>query len=357
MHILALTRYERLGSSSRVRFYQYFPYLEAHGVEIVSAPFFKDTYVQSIYIGQAVNPSSILSAYIQRVKTLLNSAKYDILWLEKELFPWLPAWVEIFLQKFEIPYIVDYDDAVFHRYDIHKSPLVRTLLSNKIDQVMRHAALVVVGNEYLADRAKQVGAKRIEYLPSVVDVSSYKLKRAHQKSPFRIGWIGSPVTAPYLNEIRDALNLLSHEADINVTLIGSGNIIPFPEIPTTILPWGEELERSIGELFDVGIMPLVDGPFERGKCGYKLVQYMAGGLPVIASPVGINRQMIDSGINGFLAASTDEWVQRLRMLIHDDHLCSEMGRVGRQRAEQMYNLQVTAPKLLHLFLSAQKVEN
>ena len=357
MRILALTRYERLGSSSRVRFYQYFPYLEAQGVEIVSAPFFKDAYVQSIYTGQAVNPGSILRAYIQRLTTLLNSAKYDVLWLEKELFPWLPALFEIFLQKFGIPYVVDYDDAVFHRYDMHKFALVRALLSNKIDQVMRHAALVVVGNEYLADRAKQAGAKNIEYLPSVADVSSYKVKKDYQKSSFRIGWIGSPVTAPYLNEVRDALNLLSHEADINVTLIGSGKFVPFPNIPTTILPWSEVLERSIGELFDVGIMPLVDGPFERGKCGYKLVQYMAGGLPVIASPVGINRQMIDSGINGFLAASTDEWIQGLRMLIHDDHLCSEMGRVGRQRAEQMYNLQVTAPKLLNLFLSAQKVEN
>ena len=353
MRILALTRYERLGSSSRVRFYQYFPYLKAHGIEIVSAPFFGDAYVHDLYAGKQISPISVLKAYIERLLTLFSNSKYDLIWLEKELFPWLPAGFEIVLQRFRIPYVVDYDDAVFHRYDLHKSRLVRALLGKKIDQVMQRAALVIVGNEYLAERARQAGATRIEYLPSVVDVDQYKTKRGVSNSPFRIGWIGSPVTAPYLDQVREALNLLSRESDIHITLIGSGNIPNFQRIPTTVLSWSEELERQIGEMFDVGIMPLVDGPFERGKCGYKLVQYMAGGLPVIASPVGINSEMVEPGRNGYLAISTEEWLQALRPLIHDNHLRFDMGRTGRQKAEQMYNLQVTAPKLLDLFLSVQ----
>jgi glycosyltransferase involved in cell wall biosynthesis len=353
MRILALTRYERLGSSSRVRFYQYFPYLDAKGIEIVSAAFFTDVYVQSRYASKPVNSVSVLKAYVKRLFALFSSAKFDILWVEKELFPWLPAWFEIFLQRLVIPYIVDYDDAVFHRYDMHKSILVRNILGHKIDWVMQRSTLSIVGNEYLAERAKQAGAKRIEYLPSVVDVSQYKTKNSGAKSPFRIGWIGSPVTAPYLDQVRDALNLLSRETEIQITLIGSGNILPFPDIPTDIFPWSEEIERRIGEMFDVGIMPLVDGPFERGKCGYKLVQYMAGGLPVIASPVGINSQMVEPGKNGYLAASTDEWLHAFRTLIHDNQRGFDMGRAGRQKAEQLYNLQVTAPKLLDLFLSVQ----
>jgi glycosyltransferase involved in cell wall biosynthesis len=107
-------------------------------------------------------------------------------------------------------------------------------------------------------------------------------------------------------------------------------------------------------MFHVGIMPLVDGPFERGKCGYKLVQYMAAGLPVIASPVGVNMHMIEPGINGYLVSSTEEWIQALRSLIQNRQLCSAMGKAGRQKVEQKYNLQRTAPKLLEFLKSVKK---
>jgi glycosyltransferase involved in cell wall biosynthesis len=127
----------------------------------------------------------------------------------------------------------------------------------------------------------------------------------------------------------------------------------FPDIHTNMLPWDERLEHSIGEMFDVGIMPLEDGPFERGKCGYKLVQYMAGGIPVIASPVGMNRQIVEPGINGYLAISTDEWLTALRTLIRDEQLRSRLGKAGRKKAEEMYNLHVTGPKLLQLLSSVQ----
>lgn len=358
MRILALTRYERLGSSSRVRFYQYFPYLQAQGVEMESAPFFKNDYVQRLYKGETVNITSVLAAYFKRLLKLFRSSKYDLLWIEKELFPWLPAWAEAFLQTIRIPYIVDYDDAVFHRYDLHASPLVRSLLGRKIDHVMRHAALVVAGNEYLVERARQAGATRVEYLPSVVDVSRYKMEaNPAPSSQFRIGWIGSPITAPYLNQVRSAIEALSREANIHATLIGLGNVNPFPNTSTTILSWDEDLETTIGGMFDVGIMPLVEGPFERGKCGYKLVQYMAGGLPVIASPVGINTQMIEPGINGYLASTNEEWITALRTLLHDRQLMAAMGRAGRQKAEQKYNLQGTAPKLLELLQHAQKAKD
>ena len=126
----------------------------------------------------------------------------------------------------------------------------------------------------------------------------------------------------------------------------------FPDIPTEILPWSEDAELTISQKFDVGIMPLVDGPFERGKCGYKLVQYMAGGIPVVASPVGVNRQIVEPGINGFLASSMDEWLTALRTLRDNHQERNKMGQAGRQKAEKLYNLKVTAPKLLDLLTSA-----
>lgn len=357
MRILALTRYERLGSSSRVRFYQYFPYLKAQGLEIVSAPFLEDEYVRSLYTGQAISTSHVLRAYIRRLAVLANSAAYDLLWVEKELFPWIPAWFESLLNILEIPYVVDYDDAVHHRYDMHPAASVRALLGQKIDRVMRRAALVIAGNEYLADRANQAGAKRVEYLPSVVDVQRYAQRQNQTPAghPLRIGWIGSPVTAPYLEVISGAVDQLSHETNIHIVLIGSGNIDPFPGVHTVSLSWNEEQERLIGQEFDIGVMPLVDGPFERGKCGYKLVQYMAAGLPVIASPVGVNSQIVVHGNNGYLADSTEEWMKAFRTLGNDADLRLKMGQSGRHKAEQMYNLMVTAPKLLDLLSSARKL--
>jgi glycosyltransferase involved in cell wall biosynthesis len=249
---------------------------------------------------------------------------------------------------------VDYDDAVFHRYDMHSNALVRLLLGHKIDNLMHHAKMVIVGNEYLAQRAIKAGAQKVARLPSVVDVKQYTTKDTLSNSVFKIGWIGSPVTASYLDLIRDGIGALSREVDVQLVLIGAGAIAPFHNIPMEILPWSEDLERKISQKFDVGIMPLVDGPFERGKCGYKLIQYMASALPVVASPVGVNQQIVEPHVNGYLAASSTEWLVALRELRDDIRKRKTMGQAGRQKAEQMYNLQVTAPKLLSLLSSLMK---
>ncbi len=354
MRVLALTRYERLGSSSRVRFYQYFPYLKSQGVEIINAPFFNDDYVKDLYSGRKASFRMILQSYFKRISLLTRKDTFDLLWVEKELLPWFPAGMEDLFQFPNIPYVVDYDDAVFHRYDMHSFTPVRWFLGNKIDHVMQNAKLVIVGNEYLADRARKAGANNVEYLPSVVDVSQYVFKPQETDSIFKIGWIGSPVTAPYLNMIHEVVNMLNPEFDIRLVLVGAGNSQLFPDIPKEILPWSEDSELNVTQQFDVGIMPLADGPFERGKCGYKLVQYMAGGIPVIASPVGVNQQIVEPGINGFLANSTDEWLAAFRTLRDSHHLRNKMGQAGRQKVEKLYNLKVTAPKLLVLLTSALK---
>ena len=354
MRLLALTRYERLGSSSRVRFYQYLPHLTSQGMEVVTAPFFTDDYVRDLYAGHRASLKTVLGAYLKRLSVLTRRRSFDLLWVEKELFPWLPAWLETLFHSPAVPYVVDYDDAVFHRYDLHASVLVRALLRHKIERVMHHAALVIAGNEYIAERAVHAGARNIEQLPSVVDVGQYAIAEPSFDPVFRVGWIGSPVTAPYLDLVRGAFGQLSQESRVNLTLIGSGNVQPFPHAQTEILPWSEEIELRMSRKFDVGIMPLVDGPFERGKCGYKLIQYMASALPVIASPVGVNRQIVEPEVNGYLAHSPEDWLAALRTLRDDVIKRKMMGQAGRRKAEQKYNLQVTAPRLLHLLSSLPK---
>lgn len=354
MRILALTRYERLGSSSRVRFYQYIPYLTSQGMEIVTAPFFDDGYVRKLYSGQRASTGMVLRAYLKRLSVLLRRASFDLLWVEKELLPWIPDWLENIFHTREIPYVVDYDDAVFHRYDLHRSGLVRALLGRKIDGVMRHAGLVIAGNQYLAERARNAGAPRVECLPSVVDVSQYAITEPSESHGFRIGWIGSPVTAPYLELVGEAVATLNRETPLNITLIGAGSVQPFPNVRTEVLPWSEAIELKLSQQFDVGIMPLVDGPFERGKCGYKLIQYMASGLPVVASPVGVNEEIVEPKVNGYLAASSVEWLVALRELRDSAEKRKMMGLAGRRKAEQKYNLRGTAPTLLSLLGSLTK---
>ena len=351
MQVLALTRYSSLGPSSRIRFYQYIPYLTSYGVKLQVAPLLDDYYIRSLYAGKRPSSSSVFMAYVSRIVKLANSRSFDLLWIEKELFPWLPPLAESLITGLGIPYVVDYDDAVFHRYDLHNNSFVRALLGGSIDTIMRRATTVVVGNDYLAERARRAGASRIEYLPSVVDIDRYSIRKK-TGDQFRIGWIGSPITAPFIGTIREALEEAIKKINVRLVLVGSGDRDPLPGMEKDILNWSEESEVKSIQSFDVGIMPLTDGPFERGKCGYKLIQYMACGLPVIASPVGVNAHIVEQGKTGFLASSSEDWIRALVMLSRDAGMRRDFGMAGRKKVEREYSLQVAAPRLLEILNGA-----
>jgi len=333
-----------------MRFYQYLPYLQSRHVEIQVAPMLDDEYISRLYAGKRASFFAMGRAYAHRLVRLASAGSFDLLWVEKEVLPWLPAWAETLFDRLGIPYVVDYDDAVFHRYEMHANPLVRTLLGKKIDAVMRHAAVVVSGNDYLAEHARRAGARRVEYLPTVVDLLRYSVERRSGQG-FRIGWVGTPITAPNLGIIQTALQEVGAQSALRLVLVGAGSQDLLPGIEKEILPWSEESEVASIQSFDVGVMPLVDAPFERGKCGYKLIQYMACGLPVIASPVGVNTRIIDDGITGFLASSSREWAAAMLKLSADPAMRSRLGNAGRQKIEQEYSLQVAAPRLLDILES------
>jgi len=350
MKILLLTRYERLGASSRIRFYQYISYLKVHGIDVIVSPLLGDDYLHSLYSGRVSHLSARIGPYLRRSVELLKARRFDLLWIEKELFPWFPAWAEMILARLGIPYIVDYDDAIFHRYDAHSKMLIRKLLGNKIDAVMRHAALVIAGNEYLMERAKKAGAKRVEYLPTVVDLERYHINRQNDNKVFSIGWIGSPITAKYIYHISEALAEVCKDRKVRLILVGSGQI-SLDDLPIEIRSWSEETEVNDLQGFDVGIMPLPDSPWEQGKCGYKIIQYMACALPVVASPVGINKKLVQDGVNGFLASTKEEWIFALNTLKDNHSLREKIGLAGRNKVESEYCIQVTAPRLVSLLKS------
>jgi glycosyltransferase involved in cell wall biosynthesis len=351
MKVLLLSRYGRLGASSRIRSYQYLPLLEAEGIQVTVSPLFEDRYLQALYSNKRINVYSLFHAYFRRVGCLFESIRFDLLWIEYELLPWMPHWAEKVLAALGIPYLVDYDDAIFHRYDMHPRRLIRLILGKKIDQVMQKASQVVVGNEYLAERAWQSGATRVSVLPSVVDLSCYRIEERRSSKIFTVGWIGSPTTAPYLEFIAPAFKEFLRDRDVRIILVGSGKI-PINGVPVEIREWSEQ--REVGDIksFDVGIMPLPNDPWALGKCGYKLVQYMACAVPVVASPVGVNKEIVRNGLNGLLADGKDEWIEALSNLYDSPGVRTEMGKAGRALVEEKFCLQVTAPRLLSLLRSA-----
>jgi len=355
IRVLLLTKYDRLGASSRLRFYQYIPYLQTAGIRVTAAPLLSNDYIEALYAGRPKDVPTLATAYLKRLRHIARSRGFDLLWMEGELLPWLPAWIESALSRLGVRYVADYDDAVFHRYDLRRSAMIRALLGRKIDSIMRGAAAVTVGNDYLADRALRAGASRVEYLPTAVDLRRYPARPEVEGASFTIGWIGTPVTARYLHLVQPALAALCREEGTRVRLVGSGPV-DIDQVRPEIVPWSEDAEASEIQRFSVGVMPLPAEPWERGKCGYKLIQYMACGRPVVASPVGINRKIVHHGVNGFLAETTDEWVHALGTLRDDPGLRRAMGSAGRALVESEYCTKVTAPRLLEVLMTAGGVE-
>ena len=352
MKVLALTRYDRRGASSRLRTLQFVPGLAALGIEVVPRPLLDGAFLERRYSDRRADPIAVARAYVARAASLRKDEGWDLVWLEKEAFPWIPDLGERLLARYRAPVLAEYDDAWFHRYDEHPSPVVRTLLGRKLDAIMRRAATVLAGNAYLADRARKAGARRVEVLPTCVDLTKYPIAPMRSDTmPFTVGWIGTPLTAHYLETLAPALRRLATDGPLRVVAVGAGSL-ELPGVPTERPSWSEatEAERIAG--FDVGVMPLPDSPWERGKCGYKLLQCMASGKAVVASPVGVNAAIVRDGENGFLAADEHGWVEALRTLRDDPAGRHAMGERGRRLVEERFSIDANLPRLAAILREA-----
>lgn len=229
-----------------------------------------------------------------------------------------------------IPFVVDLDDAMYHRYDEHPLGLVRRLLGTKMDRLMQRSSAVVAGNRYIADRALAAGAPVVEVVPTVVDLDRYRVRECEvsPRPEFNVGWIGSPATAYNLQLMRLALERISTTHPTQLTTVGSGEVELGEGIHHVVRPWAEATElHEIHRLMWVRC-PSVDSPFERGKSGFKLIQCMACGLPVIASPVGVNVEIVEHGVNGFLADTEEEWHAALEGICKQPNPASRHGDAG-----------------------------
>lgn len=343
LRVLVLARYGRAGASSRLRFAQYFPALAALGIDCVLEPLIDDATLARRYARGRYGRVDLVRAYLRRWRALRGAWAYGLVLVEKEALPWLPARLERALLA-GVPFAMDFDDAVFHGYDRHPRWSVRRLLGRRLDILMAAARVVVAGNAYLAARARAAGARDVVSIPTVVDLDRYPKPAGLAVDGIdRIVWIGSPSTAHYLDALAPALRQLAAQRRFRLRVIGAR--IELPGIDVEHVAWTEASEAGGIAACAVGVMPLADTAWERGKCGYKLIQYMACGLPVVASPVGANMEIVEDGVDGVLAADDAAWVAALARLLDDPALRARMGQSGRAKVARTYSIQAQVDTL------------
>jgi glycosyltransferase involved in cell wall biosynthesis len=340
MKIIYYTRYEELGASSRYRSIQYFPLLEQEGHTVVHRPLLSNKYLIQKSNG-ATSFIGILIAYSKRLLSIMFEIwRFDVAVIEKELFPYLPAFSEFPIRYFRTKIVYDFDDAVWHNYDPSSDRSNLLNLERKIPKLLNLSDAVIVGSRYIEDYCRQSAVDRVTRIPTVVSGKVYGPSSSKVDKDCDIVWIGSGSTSFHILSLKNVLVRLYSEMKITVRLIGFSESLK-DELPEFVecLPWTSETEIELMASARIGIMPLEDNPFARGKCGFKLIQYMGLALPVVASPVGENCFIIQHGVNGFLAASEEDWYLALKQLLESNELRSAMGSASFETFSTEYTLE------------------
>ena len=336
-----------MAASARQRFYQYQPFLEKEGFELVRQPLFNNKYLKNFYTTNTRDIFQIAKCYLNRLQYLLSNPDIDLIWLHCELFPYFPSLFEKIVKIPRKPIIYDFDDAIFHNYDLSPKWYINKLLGLKLHTTISAAKIAFCGNEYLAKYARPLCSKVI-IIPTVVnsDLLKPKIDCKIEKKKLNVGWIGTPSTyKQYLHNKLPFLKAIAEKKNFKISIMGSGEPIGESNQTIEFIDWSEPDESSFIQTLDIGIMPLDNSPWSIGKSGYKIIQYMSCGIPVVASPVGVNKILIENGKNGFLASTNEDWKISIIKLIKDKNLREQMGLSGRQKIEEKYSLKVWGPKI------------
>ncbi len=344
--ILFLPKYAPAGASSRYRTFQFLDLFRQQGIHADAVPFFSDSYVKHLYFHEPLKKILKLPwYYLRRIDNVLRAGKYDLVFIEKELIPYFPGILEQYLYRRNIPYILDYDDAVFHHYD--QSRGLGRLFAGKIPRILSKANGVIAGSPYLAEYAQRFSDNVIE-IPTVIDLQKYQSPKSEFGQTPVFGWLGSPSTTHYINGLIPQISEFLTRSGSCIHLIGydSSAWKWGQQAAIRIIPWSAEGEISEIMKLDVGLMPLDDTLWSKGKCGFKLIQYMACGLPVIASDIGVNRKLIEPGRNGFLVNTRNDWIEAMQYTMEHKGRLAEMGQEGRKKVEEKYNRDAVFPVML-----------
>lgn len=335
----------------RYRWERYLDRLEDDGISVVVLPLI-DREAYDILYGRGRTlrkAASVLTGFSRRLIHVLTANKVDVILLYREAFIFGGPWFERLLFRSGTPVIFDFDDAIWlPNVSAANRWIARLKRSEKTSEILAGSRIVLAGNEYLASFARRF-AKDVRVLPTVIDTDWYRCSQAALdvvqagRRPVMIGWTGSPTTAPYLELVEPVLARLQAEHAVGIRIIGAPDYRP-SRFAAEIIPWTSS--REVEDLcpIDIGIMPLPDNEWTRGKCGGKLLQYMGLGKAAVASPVGVNKTIVQHGRNGLLAEGATAWYEALSRLIHDPDLRASLGAAARATVEEEYSVSATYPR-------------
>jgi glycosyltransferase involved in cell wall biosynthesis len=327
--------------SQRYRFEQYFDFLRSQGFECELSYIISEADDQVFY-----SPGNILKKiYITlksariRLKDVSRSDEFDIIFVQREAFMTGSSYFEKRFSRSKAKLVFDFDDSLWLLDTSNANKIWQWMKSSKkTGEIIACAHLVFAGNQFLSDYAKQFNSN-VRIIPTTIDTSLFKRKKIYtDHSTVCIGWSGSHTTIkhfesgiPFLKKIKEKYG---HRVQFKV--MGDADYVN-EELGITGIPWSSATEVDVLSSFDIGIMPLPDDQWVKGKCGLKGLSYMALEVPTIMSAVGVNTEIIRDGENGFLASSDEEWVEKLSRLIESFELRKKMGVLARQTVERNYS--------------------
>lgn len=336
----------------RFRFEQYMKYLEANGYELDFSPLLsqedqKIFHKPGHYFGKF---NIVLKGLIKRIQEQLRSKKYDLIFAHRQAFVLGTAYFEKSLGK-KIPMIFDFDDAIWMNNVSEANKKLGFLKgSAKTSDIIRYSSLVFAGNEYLANYSRKYN-NNVVVVPTTIDTEMYQHKQENSNGqPVCIGWSGSFSTIQHFKRAIPALKKIKEKYGhaVQFRIIGDASYY-CEELQTQGMAWKAATEVEDLSKIDIGIMPLPDDEWANGKCGLKGLQYMGLGIPTLMSPVGVNKIIIQNGVNGYLPDTEEEWIEALSLLIENKEQRKKVGDAGRQTVLDKYSVKAWESKYLGYF--------
>jgi len=340
--------------AQRLKYEQYFDDWRAKGFEIEVSPFYSNRLQQIIYSnGYTLEKIYwVLKAYVKRIKEVFIIHRYDLIYIFLWVTPFGPDFMEYLFLKRNPNVIYDIDDVIFMKNNsIANRPIDIIKGRNKPFFLMKNAMHVITCTPYLTEIAS-VYNKNVTDISSTINTTTYQPVNAYQNDhKLIVGWSGSHSTAQYLYLLKDVLLELHKRKPFKLLVMGDSTF-KIDGLDMEAIDWSVEFEIPTLQKFDIGLYPLpLDTNWVLGKSGLKALQYMAVGIPVIATAIGANYRVIDDGKTGFLVKTSDEWINKLEYLIDNPELRKTMGQSGRTKVEKYYSLNVTAPVYLNILKS------
>lgn len=352
MKVLFLTLYPEFVPSSRFRVHQFLDYLKKNGINyVVHSAISPQVYYKYYASKQKVKRMYFqISEFLRRLNSILSSNRYDLIFLQKGILSISLRGMNNFLFLFNKNIVFDFDDAVYLSPP-QRIPGALFFLEDKtqVHKIIKRSKAVIAGNKYLAEAVSKYNNK-IYVIPTSVDTDYFSPNNnIKEDDRLNIFWSGNRSGNYHLNDLGKVISELRKKYKIKFIIQSdSKDFIDFSNFyPAEVIfkPWSLKTELSNFQSADIGIMPMHDTLWERGKCAFKALLYMSVGIPVVCSPVGVNKEIIQDGLNGFLANSTEEWLEKLSLLIENPDLRKKLGIVGRKMVEERYSLKINAPKL------------